>query len=85
MTIQKKEIFDFEGDRMKTFHLQANHYRQHLNNVLKFDLQEINKEAAQTYLKKVIGRSIKKLTTPTNVVALISVIGELVRQETNRK
>jgi len=52
---------------------------------LKFDFQEINKEAAQAYLKKVIGRFIKKLTTPTDVVALISVIGELVKQETNGK
>lgn len=78
-------MFDVEGDRMKTFHLQADHYRQHLNNVLKFDFQEINKEAAQAYLKKVIGRFIKKLTTPTDVVALISVIGELVKQETGGK
>lgn len=81
----EQEIFDVEGDRMKTFHLQADKYRQHLNSVLKFDFQEINKEAAQAYLKKVIGRFIKKLTKPRDVVALISVIGELVKQETNGK
>jgi hypothetical protein len=80
-----KEMFEVEGDRMKTFHLQADHYRQHLNGVLKFDFSEITKEAAQAYLKKVIGRFIKKLTTPTDIVALISVIGELVKQETNGK
>ena len=43
------------------------------------------KNAAQVYLKKVIGRSIKKLTTPNDVVALISVIGELVKKEINGK
>ncbi len=80
-----KEIFEIEGDRMLTFHLQADHYRQHLNKVLKFNFPEITKEAAQAYLKKAIGRFIKKLTTPTDVVALISVIGELVKQETNGK
>ncbi|MFT3946440.1 MAG: hypothetical protein QM763_05640 [Agriterribacter sp.] len=78
-------MFDVEGDRMKTFHLQADHYRQHLNNILKFDFQEINKEAAQAYLKKVIGRKIKTLTTAIDVVALISVIGELVKAETGGK
>ena len=81
----EQEILDVEGDRMKTFHLQADHYRQHLNNVLKFDFQEINKEAAQAYLKKVIGRKIKTLTTATDIVALISVIGELVKAETGGK
>lgn len=80
-----KDMFEIEGDRMLTFHLQADHYRQHLNSVLKFDFPEITKEAAQAYLKKVIGRFIKRLTTPTDVVALISVIGELVKQETNGK
>ena len=81
----EQEMFDVEGDRMKTFHLQIDHYRQHLNNVLKFDFQEINKEAAQAYLKKVVGRKIKILTTATDVVALISVIGELVKAETGGK
>jgi hypothetical protein len=80
-----KEMFEIEGDRMLTFHLQADHYRQHLNNVLKFDFPEVTKEAAHAYLKKVIGRFIKKLATPTDVVALISVIGELVKQETKGK
>lgn len=77
----EKEMFEIEGDRMLTFHLQADYYRQHLNTVLKFDFPEITKEAAQAYLKKAIGRFIKKLTTPKDVVALISVIGELVKQE----
>ncbi len=80
-----KEMFEIEGDRVKTFHLQVDHYRQHLNNVLKFDFKEITKEAAQAYLKKVIGRKIKTLTTATDVVALISVFGELVKAETGGK
>jgi hypothetical protein len=78
-------MFEIEGDRMLTFHLQADHYRQHLNTVLKFDFPEITKEAAQAYLKKVIGRKIKTLTTGTDVVGLISVIGELVKAETGGK
>jgi hypothetical protein len=81
----EQEIFDIEGDRIKIFHLQADHYRKHLNTVLKFDFPEITKEAAQAYLKKVIGRKIKTLTTGTDIVALISVIGELVKAETGGK
>ena len=81
----EQEIIDIEGDRMKSFHLQADHYRKHLNTVLKFNFPEITKEAAQAYLKKVIGRKIKTLTTGTDVVALISVIGELVKAETGGK
>lgn len=79
----EKGTFENEGDRMKTFHLQSDYYRRHLNQVLKFDFPEITKEAAQVYLRKVIGRFIRKMTTSTDVVALISVIGELVKQETN--
>lgn len=80
-----KDMFDIEGERMRTFHLQAEHYKDHLNKGLKFDFKKITKKSAQAYLSKVIGRKIKKLTTPKDVVALISVIGELVKQETNGK
>lgn len=78
-------LFDFENDRTRSFHLQANYYREHLNTVLKFDFPVITKEAAQAYLKKVIGRKIKGITTATDVIALISVIGELVKAETSGK
>ncbi len=78
-------MFDTECERIKTFHLQADHYRKHLNKVLKFDFDEITKDSAQAYLKKVIGRKIKGVTTGTDVIALISVIGELVKRETNGK
>jgi len=80
-----KDMFDIEGERMRTFHLQAEYYKDHLNKVLKFNFKEITKESVQTYLSKVIGRKIKKLTTPTDIVALISVIGELVKRETSGK
>ncbi len=75
----EQDMFDIEGDKMKSFHLLADYYRNHLNRILKFDFPEITKEAAQAYLKKVIRRKIKKLTSGTNIVALISVIGELVK------
>ena len=80
-----KDFFEVEEDRMKTFHRQADYYRNYLNKTLRFEFEEITKEAAQAYLSKVIGRSIKKLTTPTDIIALICVIGELVKKETNGK
>jgi len=80
-----KEMFEIEESKIKTFHLQADYYRNHLNRVLNFDFKKITKEAAQAYLKKVIGRYIRQLTTPTDVVALISVIGELVKKEIDGK
>ena len=70
-----------EKDAATTFHLQADFYRQYLNQVLKFDFPAITKEAAVAYLKKVVGRAIRKLTTENDVIALISVIGELVKAE----
>lgn len=81
----EKVIFDFEEDRIKNFHLQSEHYRKHLNSILNFDYPQITKEAAKYYLKKVIGRSIKKVTTPSDIIALISVIGQLVKDETDGK
>ncbi|WP_303312484.1 hypothetical protein [Hymenobacter sp. BT730] len=81
----EQNMFDNEGDKIKAFHLQADYYRNHLNKVLKFNFPEITKEAAQEYLKKVIGRKIKNLTTGKDIVALISVIGELVKAETGGK
>jgi hypothetical protein len=81
----EKTIYEFEEDRIKSFHLQAEHFRIHLNTILKFEYPQITKEAAKSYLKKVIGRSIKKLTTPNDIIALISIIGQLVKEETNGK
>jgi hypothetical protein len=70
-----------ELDAAITFHLQADYYRQYLNKILKFDFPVITKEATAAYLKKVVGRAIRRLTTETDVIALISVIGELVKAE----
>lgn len=81
----EKDMFEAEGYIVKSFHMQTDHYQNHLNTILKFNFEEITKQAAQAYLKKVIGRKIKKLTTARDVVALISVIGELVKAETNGK
>jgi len=81
----ERDMFELEIERIRTFHLQADHYKNHLNHVLKFEFDKITREAAQAYLKKVIGRSIKKLTTATDIIALISVIGELIKKETNGK
>jgi hypothetical protein len=70
-----------ELDAAINFHLQADYYRQYLNKILKFDFPVITKEATAAYLKKVVGRAIRRLTTETDVIALISVIGELVKAE----
>ncbi|HUM46901.1 MAG TPA: hypothetical protein PLD84_08235 [Chitinophagales bacterium] len=79
----EKDLFEIEIERIKVINTQADFYRRHLNNILKFAFKEINKEAAQAYLKRIIGRSIKKLTTETDVMALICVVGEIFKEETN--
>ncbi|WP_210515815.1 hypothetical protein [Hymenobacter terricola] len=80
-----KGMFEVEYNRIKSFHLQADYYRNYLNKTLNFEFQEVTKDAAQAYLKKVIGRTIRKMTTGADVIALISVIGELVKSETDGK
>ena len=74
-------LYDTEIDRIKTINKQINFYRSHLNTVLKFNFPEISREAAQAYIKKVVGRTIKNLTTNTDLVGLIAVFGELIRKE----
>ncbi|HEX8278454.1 MAG TPA: hypothetical protein VF540_07150 [Segetibacter sp.] len=81
----EKSLYDTEIDRIKKINKQIDFYRIHLNTVLKFDFPEISREAAQAYLKKVIGRTIKKLTTNTDLVALIAVFGEIIRREIDGK
>jgi len=53
--------------------------------VLKFYFQEISELELQQYLKKVIVRTIKKLTKDIDNIALISVYKELVKKSTNEK
>ncbi len=79
------DLYDTEIDRIKTINKQIDFYRIHLNTVLKFNFPEINRDAAQAYIKKIVGRTIKKLTTNTDLVALIAVFGELIRREVDGK
>ncbi len=80
-----KSLYDIEIDRIKSINKQIDIYREHLNTVLKFDFQELTREAAQAYIKKVVGRTIKKLTTDTDLVALIAIFGEIMRREIKGK
>ncbi len=77
----EKSLYDTEIDRIKSIHKQIDFYRKHLNTVLKLDFRELNRDAAQAYIKKVVGRTIKKLTTDTDLVALIAIFGEIMRRE----
>lgn len=78
-------LYDTEIERIKSINKQIDFYRKHLNTVLKFDFEEISHEAAQAYIKKVVGRTIRKLTTNTDLVGLIAIFGELLRKEINGK
>ena len=80
-----KNLYDIEIERIKSINRQIDFYKNHLNTILKFDFQELNREAAQAYIKKVVGRKIKKLTTDTDLVALIAIFGEIMRREINGK
>ncbi len=77
----EKSLYDTEIDRIKTINKQIDFYRNHLNTVLKLDFPEINQDFAQACLKKVIGRTIKKLTTHSDLVGLIAIFGEIMRKE----
>jgi hypothetical protein len=78
-------LYDTELERIRTINKQIDFYRGHLNTVLKFDFPEISEDVAQAYLKKVIGRTIKKLTTNTDLVGLIAVFGEVMRRKIDGK
>ncbi|HYE55343.1 MAG TPA: hypothetical protein VD996_10880 [Chitinophagaceae bacterium] len=80
-----KTLYDSELERIRSIHKNIDFYRQHLNKVCKLDHKELTREAAQAYLKKLVGRTIRKLTTDTDLVALIAVFGEIMRRETGGK
>ena len=80
-----KNLYDTEIDKIKTINKQIEFYHTHLNTVLKLDFPEISREAAQAYLKKIVGRTIKKLTTNADLVGLIAVFGEIIRKEIDGK
>ena len=81
----ENSLYDTELERIKTINRQIDFYRNHLNAVLKFDFPEISEGTAQAYLKKVIGRTIKKLTTNRDLVGLIAVFGEIMRKQIGGK
>jgi len=80
-----KNLFESEIKQIQRIDKEIFNYQEHLNKTLKFDFQELDKEAAQAYLSKVVGRTIKKLTTDKDIVGLIAIFGELVRKEVNGK
>ncbi len=80
-----KDLYEVEIERVKTINKQINFYREHLNNVLKFDFAEVTRDSAQSYLSKIVGRSIKKLTVDIDLVALVAIFGEVARREINGK
>src|SRR5690348_10681183 len=80
-----KTMFDVERERILQIHKNIDFYQDHLNNVLKFDFKNIDREVGQAYLKKIVGRTIKKLTTPTDVIALIAAVGKIIKKEKNGK
>jgi hypothetical protein len=80
-----KSLYDVEIKRISTINKQIEFYQTHLNTVLKFDFKKLDIESAQVYMKKIIGRKIKKMTTDTDLIALIAILGEILRQRINGK
>jgi hypothetical protein len=76
-----KDLFELEKERIKEINLNTNYYHQHLNEVFKLDFQEINRESVQAYLKKIVGRTLRKLTTEKDAVALVAIVGQLLLNE----
>jgi hypothetical protein len=81
----EQDMYDTELERIKSFHLQTTYYLDYLNSTLKLNFNELNKESALVYFKKVVGREIKKLNTNQDVVALIAIFGQLLKEETDGK
>ena len=78
-------LYDTEIETIKAINKQIDFCQHHLNALLRFDYKELNRDTAQVYLRKIIGRTIKKLTTNTDLLALIAIFGEIVRREINGK
>jgi hypothetical protein len=81
----EKDLFEYEKERIINIHQQVDFYKSYLNEKFKLGFSEITKESALVYLKKIVGRTIRKMSTDTDVVALIAIFGELIRKETNGK
>ena len=65
-----------EKERITNFHLQHKHYKEFLNQQLKFNFEQIDMEEIEKYLSKVIGRTIKKVSTEKETIGLISIVGQ---------
>jgi hypothetical protein len=81
----EQDLYDLELTIIKNIPNEINACQLHLNTILDYKFTELNKEVIGIYLKKIIGRTIKKLTTDKDVIALIIVIGEVLRREINGK
>jgi hypothetical protein len=78
-----KTIFENETNLLLNLPQEIHKYQQYLNETLKFEFEDISKESAQAYLKKIVGRSIKQVATDKEKVALIIMFGHLIKQEVN--
>ena len=76
--IQEPEWNPFarEKERIFKFHLQEDHYLEYMNQQLGFEYKQINTQAIEKYLSKVIGRTIKKSATEKETIGLISIVGQ---------
>lgn len=81
----EQNLYDIELDRIRSINKQIEFYQNHLNTVLNFQFKTVDVDTAQAYMKKIIGRKIKKLTTETDLVALIAIIGEIMRKRIKGK
>lgn len=78
-----KTIFENETNQLLNLPREIQNYKNYLNEILQFDFETISKESAQAYLKKIVGRSLKKVATDKEKVALIIMFGHLIKQEVN--
>ncbi len=78
-----KTIFENETNQLLNLPQEIQKYQSYLNETLKFDFEDISKESAQAYLKKIVGRSIKQVATDKEKVALIVMFGHLIKQKVN--
>ena len=74
-------LYEIEIDNIRQINRKISYYIDHLAKILKLDYSGLNREYCQKCLSKIIGRYIKKITSEKDLVALIAIIGELVRKE----
>lgn len=77
-----KHLEDYDPERLRTIASNIGYYREYLNKRYKFDFAELNRENIQSYYLKLLK---DKLSYPTAIIALGSLMGELLRIELNGK